>query len=205
MGLSTLQTFIKNALIEENDAVAKFAISLGVPVVMISWSEEFRKSDAYHKALKRSIHDMSMYETAPVSMVLDVLSNNYTENSYGAYTIPAEILTDRDKQKIIRDTFEAVVTGNASAADNLHRIVLDSGFPKKPRSSSVPSTEMLYGHAKSIIFEQKSMFANAKVLGNLLDYIESNKTSIASMIANILVTQKFQFSGPPDINTGKTS
>ncbi len=67
---------------------------------------------------------MSMYQTAPVSMVLDALSNNYTENSYGAYTIPAEILTDRDKQKIIRDTFEAVVTGNASAADNLHRIVL---------------------------------------------------------------------------------
>ncbi len=52
---------------------------------------------------------------------------------------------------------------------------------------------MLYGHAKSIIFEQKSMFANAKVLGNLLDYIESNKTSIESIITNILVTLKFQF------------
>lgn len=207
-GIDLLFSTIKggvNGVIERTCvSVARLAMYMGVPVVMINWPNEFKSSLEYENILRDSILKFKNTSNVSLSFILDtVFGGEGEEDDYDEEDMLEneelsklrkekerhlelnEIITSKEKAAIIkasidngtasaRDMFSAFYNGNAS-------ILSKKG---EERTSTVAAPEIFYKSVSAVI-EQKNRVTD-NMLSGIVNGLENNKMILSKIISRLI-------------------
>ena len=174
---------VNSAIIRSCVSVARLSMTMGVPIVMLNWPQEFKASKDYESILRESVFKFKNISNVSLSFILDSVFDK-EETTSNTSTAAVSILTDKEKAKIIRDS-----VNNTNCNDRELFGSLFDGYEtnKKRRSETLEMPmELLYQNASNVIEHKNRITDN--MLSGIVDYLEENKT-LLSKILNKLISK----------------
>ena len=187
----TLLGGINSVIIRSSVSVARLAMTMGVPIVMLNWPQEFKASKDYENILRESILKFKHSSNVSPSFILDSLfgvkdEEEEKETTNSTPAVAMTILTGKEKAEIIRDSI-------SNYNDRHFFGLLFEGYyghnstNKKQRKGTLEMPmELLYQNASNVIEHKNRITDN--MLSGIVEYLEENKI-LVSKILNRLITQ----------------
>ena len=178
---------VNSVIIRSCVSVARLAMTMGVPIVMLNWPQEFKASKDYDGILRESILKFKHTSNVSLSFILDSVFSIEEEEEETTSNTPAaavSILTDKEKAKIIRDSIN-----NHSDRDFFGSFFGDfyghNSKKRREETLEIP-VELLYQNATNVIEHKNRITDN--MFSSVVEYLEENKI-LLSRILNKLITK----------------
>lgn len=185
-------------------SVARLAMYMGVPVVMLNWPNEFKSSPEYENILRDSIIKFKNTSNVSLAFILDtVFGDEEQEDEYGEEDVLEEeelakirkekeprldlneFITSKEKAAIIRDSIN---NGTASARDMFSAFYKGSATMLSRKgeeyTSTVAAPEIFFKNVTAVI-EQKNRVTD-NMLGGLVNGLENNKVILSKIISRLI-------------------
>ena len=169
---------INSAIIRSCASVARLAMTMGVPVVMLNWPQEFKASKDYDSLLRESILRFKNDTYVSLSFILDsVFDVEENEKKETISNTAVSIMTDKEKAEKIRDF--------NNDRDFFGILFEECGYSKKQRTLEMPA-RLLYQSASDVI-EHKNKITD-DILSVFVEYLEENKILLSKILNKLLST-----------------
>lgn len=176
-------------------SVARLAMHIGVPVVMINWPNEFKSSTEYENILRDSILKFKNTSNVSLTFILDTIFEDEEdapedEELSGAREErerrlePNEIMTNKEKAALIKDS---IVNGTASARDMFSAFYRgDASLTKRGNgnTSAAYTPDIFYKSVEAVI-EQKNRVTD-NMLSGIVNGLENNKVIFSKIISRLI-------------------
>nr|BDT63216.1 MAG: wsv313-like protein [Hemigrapsus takanoi nimavirus]GBG35349.1 wsv313-like protein [Hemigrapsus takanoi nimavirus] len=182
---------VNSVIIRSCVSVARLAMTMGVPIVMLNWPQEFKVSKDYESILRESILKFKHTSNVSLSFILDSVFGveEEEEEKETAINYPAaavSILTNKEKAKIIRDSINK--DNNYSDRDffgSLFEGYYGYNSKKKQRGETLEMPiELLYQNASNVIEHKNRITDN--MLSGIVEYLEENKILLSRILNNLI-------------------
>ena len=182
---------VNSAIIRSCVSVAKLAMTMGVPIVMLNWPQEFKANKDYESILRESILKFKHSSNVSLSFILDSVFGveeveEEKETTRNTAAAAVSILTDKEKTKIISDFVNN--DNNHNDRDfygSLFECYYGHNNKKKQRGEALElPMELLYQSASNVIEHKNGITDN--ILSVIVEYLEENKILLAKVLQKLI-------------------